>query len=189
MNSRYLIQILTQSFLVLIADLIDDIEDILLTSWYKRSTCCFSTYFTHRMNFALVSCLSMAPVHYTLSQTAALLRSFHKSRVLGSVLYSTALTAGFLLVHYYRFHKGMSRVIRTHHALKNNGIAQVTHIFFLIIDIIPFIYGGRISKPIGFQNTLWFLLIFTRGFSSSVFKRSFRRKCGCWNISWHVRLF
>ncbi|XP_074368705.1 dol-P-Glc:Glc(2)Man(9)GlcNAc(2)-PP-Dol alpha-1,2-glucosyltransferase-like isoform X1 [Apium graveolens] len=53
------------------------------------------------MNFALVSCLSMAPVHYTLSQTAALLRSFHKSRVLGSVLYSTVLTAGFLLVHYY----------------------------------------------------------------------------------------
>ncbi|XP_058099206.1 dol-P-Glc:Glc(2)Man(9)GlcNAc(2)-PP-Dol alpha-1,2-glucosyltransferase isoform X4 [Magnolia sinica] len=60
-----------------------------------------SPHFAQIMYFALVSAAAMAPAHFSLGQAAVLCRPFGKNRLLSSIQWFMALTAGLISVHFF----------------------------------------------------------------------------------------
>lgn len=62
-----------------------------------------SPHFAQLMYFSLVSALFTTPMHFSIGQAAALARSFwKKNKVVSFFQLCTALTIGFLSVHFFR---------------------------------------------------------------------------------------
>ncbi|KAF8402903.1 hypothetical protein HHK36_010995 [Tetracentron sinense] len=121
-----------------------------------------SPHFAQILYFGLISALFMAPLHFTLDQTAALCQSFWKNKPLCFFQGLIVFTAGFLSVHFYSIaHPYLvadnrhypfylwRKVIKAHWSMK-----------YLLVPLYVYSWLSIFSTLGKVQNKIWVLLFF-----------------------------